>query len=133
MGLLSILPILPFCKELSKHIILFQISLILTGFLISSTGVWTNGIMELYRGLIKQRLRLNTVKIKFLFGEEVTMFLHHLSNLLMNVIQHFLKFINHYQQMLFQKQSHWRQQLIVSSHFGMIQSVLQFWSIKKLS
>jgi len=36
--------------------------------------------MELYRGLIKQKLPLNMVKIKFLFGEEVMMFHHLLLN-----------------------------------------------------
>jgi hypothetical protein len=35
-----------------------------------------NDIMELYKDLIKQRQQLNMVKIKFLFGEEVTMSPH---------------------------------------------------------
>ena len=62
--------------------------------------------MELYKDLIKQRLQLNMVKNKFLFGEEVMMYPHLLSNLLMNDILHFLKFINLYQRMLFLKQNH---------------------------
>lgn len=122
-----------FCRELLRHITLLQISSILGGFHIISTGDLTSAITELFKASTSPRQQLSTEKSRSFNGEEAMISHHPLSTSMTRGIQDLPHSTPTCQQMLSHALNPSRLQSIESSPSGTTPFAQPSWTIRMSS